>query len=263
MAATEAAPTLIGSVQRALRLVDMVANSPRPVPVKTLAMRTGLTPGTTYNLVRTLVHEGYLVSEPDGLVLGENFPAFRLQSDAGGVFFAHVRMALRQTADEVGASAYLSRYQDGEVHLIDIVDAPRSPRLDLWVGLDSSAHATALGKQILSDLSGEERDDYLSRHPLEELTSRTISDRRALSAELDRSPGFAVDREEYAIGNTCIAVPVIAPSVRASLAVSLPVGHPRFDRGLVGKLKLVARRLSMQLGADALGGGAARLATPI
>ena len=86
--ATEAAPTLIGSVQRALRLVDIVANSPRPVPVKSLAARTGLTPGTTYNLVRTLVHEGYLVSEPDGLVLGENFPAFRSRSDAGGVFFA-------------------------------------------------------------------------------------------------------------------------------------------------------------------------------
>lgn len=263
MAATEAAPTLIGSVQRALRLVDIVANSPRPVPVKTLAARTGLTPGTTYNLVRTLVHEEYLVSEPDGLVLGDNFPAFRTQSDAGGVFFAHVRAALRQATEEVGATAYLSRYRDGELHLVDIVDAVRSPRIDLWVGLDSSAHATALGKQILTDLSCGERADYLSRHPLEELTPRTIKDRRALLAELELSRGFSVDREEYAIGNACVAVPVIAPNVRASLAVSLPADHPRLDRGLVEKLKLVARRLSLQLGADALGGGASRLAPSV
>ncbi|MEV7609594.1 IclR family transcriptional regulator [Microbacterium sp. NPDC089320] len=263
MAAAEAAPTLIGSVQRALRLVDIVADSPRPVAVKALALRTGLTPGTTYNLVRTLVHEGYLVSEPDGLVLGENFPAFRMRPDAGGVFLAHVRAALRQTADVVGASAYLSRFQDGEVRLVDIVDAAAGPRLDLRVGPDSSAHATALGKQILSGLTREERADYLSRHPLEELTSRTIRDRRALLAELDHPRGFAVDREEYAVGTTCVAVPVIAPNVTASLAVSLPVGHPCFDRGLVEKLKPVARRLSVQLGADALGGGTARLATSV
>lgn len=263
MAATEAAPTLIGSVQRALRLVDIVANSPRPVPVKTLAARTGLTPGTTYNLVRTLVHEGYLVSEPDGLVLGENFPAFRKQSDAGGVFFAHVRAALRHATEEVGATAYLSRYDDGELHLVDIVDAARSPRIDLSVSLDSSAHATALGKQILADLSREERMDYLSRHPLEQLTPRTIRDPRALLTALDRSRGFAVDCEEYAIGNACVAVPVIAPNIRASLAVSLPVGDPRLDFSLIEKLRLVARRLSLHLGADALGGSASRLATSI
>lgn len=263
MAAAEAAPTLIGSVQRALRLVDIVADSPRPVPVKSLALRTGLTPGTTYNLVRTLVHEGYLVSERDGLVLGENFPAFRSQPDAGGVFLAHVRAALRQTADAVGAPAYLSRFRDGEVHLVDTVDAVHAPRVDLRVGLDCSAHATALGKQILSDLSREERADYLSRHPLEELTSRTIRDRRALLAELEHPRGFAVDREEYAVGTTCVAVPVIAPNVRASLAVSLPAGHACVDRGVVEKLKVAARRLSMQLGADALGGGAVRLATSV
>lgn len=259
--ATEAAPTLIGSVQRALRLVDIVANSPRPVPVKSLAARTGLTPGTTYNLVRTLVHEGYLVSEPDGLVLGENFPAFRSRSDAGGVFFAHVRAALRRATEEVGATAYLSRYEDGELHLVDIVDAARSPRIDLSVSLDSSAHATALGKQILADLSRDERMDYLSRHPLEQLTPRTIRDPQALLTALERSRGFAVDCEEYAIGNACVAVPVTAPNIRASLAVSLPIGHPRLDRGLVEKLRLVARRLSLQLGAEALGGSASRLAT--
>lgn len=153
MPAAEAEPTLIGSVQRALRLVDIVANSARPLPVKTLAVITGLTPGTTYNLIRTLIHEGYLANEPDGLVLGARFPTFRTNADSRGVFLARVRAALRDVTEEVGATAYLSRYSDGEMHLVDIVDAARSPRIDLWVGMDSSAHATALGKQILTDLA--------------------------------------------------------------------------------------------------------------
>lgn len=251
MNAPEAEPTLIGSVQRALRLVDIVANSPRPMPVKTLSAVTGLTTGTTYNLVRTLIHERYLTSEPDGLVLGTRFPAFQSETDARGVFLARVRAALRTVTDEVGATAYLSRYHDGEMHLVDIVDAVRNPRIELWVGLDASAHATALGKQILADLSDDERLDYLSRHRLEELTPRTISDRRTLLTQLEHSPGFAVDEEEYVIGNTCVAVPVIAPNVMASLAISLPSEHV-VDRRLVLRMQQTARRLSLQLGAEVL-----------
>lgn len=255
MNAAEAEPTLIGSVQRALRLVDIVANSPRPLPVKMLSSITGLTPGTTYNLVRTLVHEGYLANEPDGLVLGTRFPAFQSELDSRGVFLARVRAALRDVTDEVGATAYLSRYRDGEMHLVDIVDAVRNPRIELWVGLDSSAHATALGKQILAEMSDEERLDYLSRHRLEELTPRTISDRRTLLTHLERSSGFTVDREEYSIGNACVAVPVVAPNVIASLAISLPAESAVVDRALVARLQQTARRLSLQLGADALDSG--------
>jgi len=256
LSAAEAEPTLIGSVQRALRLIDIVANSPRPLPAKMLAAITGLTPGTTYNLVRTLVHEGYLNAEPDGLVLGARFPAFQQQVDSRGVFLARVRAALRDVTEVAGATAYLSRFHDGEMHLVDIVDAVRNPRVELWVGLQSSAHATALGKQILADLPDDERLDYLSRHRLEELTPRTISDRRTLLTQLEHSPGWTVDQEEYAIGATCVAVPVIAPGVTASLAISLPTDRAVVDRALVTTLQREARRLSLQLGAASLDGDA-------
>ncbi|GAA2930358.1 IclR family transcriptional regulator C-terminal domain-containing protein [Microbacterium luteolum] len=255
MSPTEGEPTLIGSVQRALRLVDIVANSPRPLPAKMLATATGLTPGTTYNLIRTLIHEGYLSAEPDGLVLGTRFPSFQQEIDSRGVFLARVRSALRKVTEEVGATAYLSRFDDGEMHLVDIVDAVHNPRVELWVGLQSSAHATALGKQILAELPDEHRLDYLARHRLEELTPRTISDRHTLLTQLEHSPGWVVDQEEYVIGATCVAVPVIAPNITASLAISLPSELAVVDRALVSRLQSVARRLSLQLGADALDAG--------
>lgn len=165
-----AEPTLIASVQRALRLVGIVANSSRPLPVKTLSAITGLTPGTTYNLVRTLVHEGYLSSERDDLVLGAHFPSLQKGADVTGVFLARVRAALRQASASTDATAYLSRYHDGEMRLVDIVEADRTPRVELFVGVQDSAHASAMGKQILADLPDADRLDYLSRHPLIEFT---------------------------------------------------------------------------------------------
>lgn len=252
--ASEGGETLIASVQRALRLVDIVANSPRPLPTKVLAQQSGLTLGTTYNLVRTLVREQYLASECDGLVLGGRFPGLS-DTKAAGVFVARVRESLHDVADGIGATAYLSRYQDGEVHLVDIVDAESSPRVELWVGLHSSAHATALGKQILAELTPGERADYLSRHVLEELTPYTIRDRELLLRQLEHPAAAVRDEQEYAIGYNCLAVPVLAPGITASLAVSLPADGPAPDTALIAEqLRRTANRLSLRLGAEGLSG---------
>lgn len=245
--------TLISSVQRALKLVDIVANATRPLPVKAIAQASGLSLGTAYNITRTLVHEGYLSAEPDGLVLGSRFPSLRPVDDEG-VFLARTRQTLRGVTEELGATAYLSRFDDGEVQIIDIVDAVASPRVELWVGISDSAHATALGKQILAQLSPAQRSDYLSRHPPEELTPHTISDRRALLSQLEHSRGAAVDRQEYAIGYTCVAVPVRAPGVIASLAISLPSDRRDIDLdATIRQLQSSAGTLSLQLGARGFG----------
>ncbi|WP_159045551.1 helix-turn-helix domain-containing protein, partial [Streptomyces puniciscabiei] len=54
-----AAATLIGSVQRAMRLLETVATHVYGAPAKQLARETGLALPTAYHLLRTLVHEGY------------------------------------------------------------------------------------------------------------------------------------------------------------------------------------------------------------
>lgn len=244
--------TLLGSVQRALLLVDIVANASRPLPVKALARTSGLTLGTAYNIVRTLVYEGYLRSEPDGLVLGHRFPSLRAREE-DGVFISRVRATLRSVTEELGATAYLSRFTDGEVHLIDVVDAANSPRVEVWVGLDNSAHASALGKRILGELAGPERLDYLSRHPLEKLTPNTILDQRVLLRQLDEHRCAAVDQEEYMLGFNCLAVPVRAPGVIASLAISAPADAAPVDvLAVLERMQASAARLSLELGADGL-----------
>jgi len=63
----DAEPTgLIRSVSRALRIIERVAASPRPVPVKVIARQCELNLATAYHLVRTLCYEGYLVRLASG-----------------------------------------------------------------------------------------------------------------------------------------------------------------------------------------------------
>jgi DNA-binding IclR family transcriptional regulator len=111
--------------------------------------------------------------------------------------------------------------------MVDIVDGPLSPRVDLWVGLQDGAHATAFGKQILAVLDPAARRDYITRHPLHELTPYTVSSPREFLHRLEARPAVSVDDQEYALGFTCLAVPVASSSWLGALAISFPSGRAR------------------------------------
>jgi hypothetical protein len=165
----QSGPTLIQSVQRALRLLEVVAERDGRAPAKELARATGLPLPTTYHLLRTLTHEGYLQRLDDGsYVLGHRIDVVRSHGTAArGV--ARARPALEWLRDELCSAVYLARHVDGEIVVVEIIDSPRAPRIDLWVGIHHAAHATALGKSILGQLAAADREDYLARHPLHKI----------------------------------------------------------------------------------------------
>src|SRR6185312_11706878 len=111
------------------------------------------------------------------------------------------RPAMEWLRDELGGAVYLARYVDGEILVADIVDSSRAPRIELWVGVHDAAHATAIGKSILAQLPAADREDYFGRHPLYDLTPRTVVDRRRL--RLPTGDELARDDGEYAVGVCC------------------------------------------------------------
>jgi DNA-binding IclR family transcriptional regulator len=221
-------PTLIESVRRALNLLDVVGEADRPVAAKTLARRTGFPLPTVYHLLRTLVHEGYLTRvDGSGYVLGGRVAALAALPGSSAARSARWHPILRGLCAQLGAAAYLSVLDDGEITLVDVADGPASPRVDLWVGFHEAAHATALGKAVLSLLDNDSRREYLADHELPDLTPHTITDQRVLLRQL-ASPGeYALDREEYTLGTACVAAVVPSPSLRAAVAVSVPVRQVR------------------------------------
>lgn len=222
----QVAPTLITSVQRAFRLLEAVGAHEGGAPAKRLAREVGLPLATTYHLLRTLCHDGYARKLDDGgFVVGEKVDALRAGS-RGQTLLARVRPTLAALRDELSVAAYLTFYEDGEIRVADIVDSPRVPRVDLGMGFEEAGHATALGKCVLRELGADSREDYLSRHPLVDLTPRTVTHRAELLRRLDAGPPGApvLDREESVLGAVCLAVPVYSGDTLGALGVSLWVG---------------------------------------
>ncbi|MFI6277645.1 IclR family transcriptional regulator [Streptomyces sp. NPDC050988] len=242
-------PTLITSVQRAFRLLEAVSAHPNGAPAKQLARETGLPLATAYHLLRTLVHDGYLRKLDDGgFVLGDKLQVMQ-STGRGQALLSRVRPTLAALRDELTTAAYLTFYEEGEIRVAEIVDGPRAPRVDLWVGFEDAGHATALGKAVLRELDEENREDYISRHHLADLTPRTITSRPELLRRLDTSPvaPAVTDLEEYALGTVCVAVPVYSGDTLGSLGVSMPVDRLSRLQDIRERLIPTANRVTRSL----------------
>ncbi|WP_329371661.1 IclR family transcriptional regulator [Streptomyces sp. NBC_01483] len=242
-------PTLITSVQRAFRLLEAVGAHENGVPAKQLARETGLPLATAYHLLRTMVHDGYLRKLDDGgFVLGDKVQSLH-STGRGQALLGRVRPVLAALRDELATAAYLTFYEEGEIRVAEIVDGPRAPRVDLWVGCEDAGHATALGKCVLRELDDESRREYLSRHPLWDLTPRTITSPVELLRRLDTSPVApgVTDLEEYALGTVCVAVPVYSGDTLGSLGVSLPASRVSRLEEVVERLIPTANRVTRSL----------------
>jgi len=222
----------------------MVAEFDGRAQAKELARAAGISLPTTYHLLRTVTHEGYLQRLDDGgYVLGHRLDVVVRHGGAARAV-GQARPALEWLRDELNSAVYLARYEDGEVVILDIVDSAKAPRIDLWVGIHDAAHATALGKSILGQLSADNREEYLSSHPLHQLTRHTVVNPARLRDRLPDPDAVAMDNEEYAVGIGCLAAPVSTPDVVGSIGV---VTSPRRLPGTIRlreKLALGAARVS-------------------
>jgi DNA-binding IclR family transcriptional regulator len=177
---------LVRSVSRALRILEEVGASRAPLTVKAIARRCRLNLSTTYHLVRTLTYEGYLFRGRDGGYMLGTSVAHR---------FHDMQTTLRQPpkvhevllnlAAVTRRTAYLGRFVCGRIVITDVVEGPESPYLeDLEVGLDVAAHATVIGKVLLSALPRTKRAEYLAEQGMRRFTARTPTNTEALEAEL-------------------------------------------------------------------------------
>ncbi|MYR44636.1 IclR family transcriptional regulator C-terminal domain-containing protein [Streptomyces sp. SID5910] len=229
-------------MQRAMRLLECVAEHRYGAPAKQLARETRLALPTAYHLLRTLVHEGYLRREKGLFFLGE--AAERLSSSgAEQKRRSTIVDALARWRDAIGAPVYYALYRDGEIEVVCVSDTPGNPAVEEWADFRETGHAHAVGQCLLSQLDEEARRDHLDRYPVSPLTPYTVRDGVSLMKRLERTRRMApvTERQEYALGAVCAAVPITIGTTAATMALSLPAHQAE-------RLLPAAQRLQHEMG---------------
>lgn len=228
----------VHAVQYALRVLESVDSHRHGVSAEQLAREVGVPLGYLTQLLAMLRRERYLGFLPGGgYVLGESMVLLG-SANRDMALAEKLRTILMELRDEVGAAVYFSRYDDGEVRIIDFADGPHAPKVNEWVDFRSAAHASAVGKCLLAQLDHRGRLEHLSRHRPARLTSRTEVDDRVLLTKLERQPSSVptLDLQEYAVGTVCAAIPVTIGKTLACLALSMPYAQAHRLRPAVDTL---------------------------
>ena len=241
----------VGSVARAIALLDAVAESDGGVRVNELARRIGVNPSTASRLLGTLEAGGLVEREPGGPYrLGLRLVALSDRVLGQLDVRERARPWLTWLVQETGETATLSVPGGGDAITVDFVPSPSSVASLARLGRPSVAHATAAGKVMLA--FGPPRE--LGEHELTAFTDRTITDPLGLERELDRvrSAGLAEAVGEREPDLNALAAPVIGRGGELAAILGLQGPAARLPaatrRALRDPLRQAAAGLSQALG---------------
>ncbi|WP_043778813.1 IclR family transcriptional regulator [Rhodococcus sp. JVH1] len=188
------------AVQKALALLEAVAQLGSGATARDIAAHAGIPQATAYRLLNLLTADGYLVRIADlsGFALGRRT---RQLAGAEAPDSVDHHAVLEELREQVRFGVHLASFAGGRVRLID-----RDPDHELSGENTIAAHlhASAIGKILLAS-----RPDLVPPS-LRRVTSRTITDIAALQGELDavRHTGSAREVDEVRVGRSAVAVPV-------------------------------------------------------
>jgi DNA-binding IclR family transcriptional regulator len=225
-----------GSAERTLRLLSLIADLGRPMSLAELAQRLSLPKPTVHRLANNLLVSGYLARDVDErmFVPGAALRRLALNTLNHSTLQGLRHGVLRALVAEVGETCNFTTLDGTQVLYLDRVEAKWPLRLTIDVGEHVPLHCTASGKLFLAHKPKRDRNALIRQLKLERLTPHTITDPDRLRAECDAivKRGFSWDREEFVLGLTAIAVPVVdsSGSVRAAVAVHAPTGRMTFDQ---------------------------------
>ena len=243
---------VIQAIDRAARILLKLQGS-RHLGITELGSALGLPPSTVHGIVKSLQQHGLVAKEPNGnrYMLG---PALlKLSSvylDSLDVRARSMRWT-RELARRTGLSTRLGVKLFNEVIIAHHDPRPDGSEQMLETGLSIPIHASAMGKILLA-YHPEDLDDLSST--LRSLTGDTITDRKALRAELREvlDQGLATEHDEAILGESSVAVPVADQSgaVVAAIAVVLPSTEFPPPDGVLNDLRETARNISRELGSS-------------
>lgn len=212
------------------RGLQLLASFTRQEPVLSgaeLARRLNLPRASVFRLLQTLEQLGYIehVGDSTGYKLGIGVLRLGFEYLASMELTEYGRPVLEQLRDQSGYSAHLV-VRDGRDVVFVLKAAGRSATFhSIQVGARLPAHATVLGRLLLSDLDMAALAVLYPEKTLAPYTAKTPKTLVQLKAliDKDRAHGYGVSQGGFESGISTIAAPVFNARGEVAAAVSVTV----------------------------------------
>lgn len=246
----------VGTIEKAIDVLFHLHGADAPPGVTEIARALEMPKSSTHRVLAALLDRG-LVERDDG---GRYRPGLALVALGLGVLQSEpvvmvARPVLESFAEEIGETFFLVSARAGALVVLEKAEGRGFLRAAPRVGSTLPIHATAVGKLYLA--YAPEQVALPAQGVLASFTADTLTDRRALEAELDgvRADGFARNQDEWIPGLSVLAAPVLLGD-RLVGCIALAAATPRLreldDARLPGRVLEAASKVTAGLAGSAV-----------
>ena len=251
--------SLVKSVERAIILLNALADQHSGLTLTELCERVGFNISTAHRLLATLSRYDYVRQESRSKIYRLGFQLLKVGQAAREQLDLRdeVMQDLESLVNDVHELANLVIPTGHEVTIIAQINGRASQggiQIFAQLGERVPLYCTAVGKCILAYMPKHELDSVLDQVDLVAHTPNTITNIFQLQEELNRvrCNGYAIDNEEREIGIRCVGSPIWDGTERviAAISISAPSGRivPREYEKLGPIVAKAAQKISRRLG---------------
>lgn len=215
----------VQSVDRALALVDIIAESEDGLSLAQISTSIGLPKSTVFGLLSTLRDYNYIQQSPEDGRYQLGIKLFELGTQVARTWDIRdaARPVLRRLINEFGETVHLGAEDNGEVLYLEKMSPESIVNIVSEVGIRLPMHCSALGKVLLANKSKSELKRIIGMRGLPAFTHKTITTQTKLEKELAqiREQGYAIDDGEIMENLRCVAAPIRDSYGVAKYAISI------------------------------------------
>lgn len=245
----------VPALQRGLQLLMQFSREDRELTGAELSRRLQLPRASVFRMLHTLEQMGFVERAGDGNSYKLGLAVLRLGFEllASMELTEHGRPVIESLRDRCGYAAHLVVRDGREVVFIAKASGHNSMFQSVQVGARLPAHATVLGRLLLSDLDLAALRQLYPDEPLKAYTPRTPTTVEQLKAliDADRANGYGVSQGGFETGISTIAAPVFNDRGEVAAVVSITVPGQRIDEqrlpALVDDVRTAAAQLTERI----------------
>ena len=218
----------IQSVDRALLLLETIAELGGEATLTDLSNRTALNISTCHHLLATLIKRNFAAKVPGRRLYALGGRLMTLGHACLQVDLPRRAQPFLETINRVtGETVHLAVLQGDIISVLSVREARHAVRVETGkLGKIAAPHAQSIGKAILAWLPEDEARRIVADTIGKRYTANTITDLPSFieSLRIVRRSGFAVDQEEYLPGVMCVGAAIRdqAGAVIGAISASMP-----------------------------------------
>jgi IclR family pca regulon transcriptional regulator len=238
----------VGSLERGLAVMEILARHPAGMTLTEMAEEAGLTRAGARRFLLTLAAAGYATQAGRLFSLSPRLLTVARTWLGGSSLWTFAAPIMREVAAQLNEACSAAILSGEDVVYVARVPGRRILSVSLDVGTRLPAYCTSMGRVLLAGLAPGELETFLGQATIEERTPKTIVERPALAAAIRKAKanGFAIVDEELELGLRSIAVPIDDRTGRTVAAINVSTQSARFSVAEMEREILPALRAAKQ-----------------